>query len=134
MPRVCTKRIEDERCPRYAFRYEVRTEHQLVEICYGQDTAVALFLCHNPGVYCLHLLNGEILHVFMTLLADHAKIVVFMVPPLSRKWQCGFPAGKPSGDSMGTLGPFLSYSVAMIPNVHIRLMDNGVPVLSGDPE
>jgi hypothetical protein len=51
-------------------------EYHLEEICFGEDTGVALFLLHNPVVDYLHQLNCEILHLFTSLSANHAKVVV----------------------------------------------------------
>ena len=53
-------------------------EDHLVEICFGKDTAVALYPPHNPAMDCLHQLNREILHLFQVYAGKPCK-------------GCGFP-------------------------------------------
>jgi hypothetical protein len=48
----------------------------MVEICSGDETAVAPFLRHNPGGDRPHQINREIFHLFASMPADPAKVVV----------------------------------------------------------
>jgi hypothetical protein len=55
-------------------------------------------------------------------------------PSVSGKGERSFPAGKIAGRFIGTAGSSCFFIVATVPNIQIRIMENGVPVLSGDPE